>query len=536
MKTAETNAAASRTPMPEWTGRGPDERSFPDAGLDFSNIFADLATPSAGAPVPPGGVDSQDGASLTSLVQAQGADPKGVDPKDADATGNGFAATGQSLDALLARWAPDATDPKAESKPSSEPRMAAPDPEADPAGRDAPTVADEPSPARLLPAPDTLNAPDEAAPPREPKASRKEASERPPAPSAEAESPQPASPVTPPILPAPLASPPDEERHAMPAQAAKAQSPTPQALPPAPTAGTSPAEPAEDDWDSALDVAAQLDAAPADLPSDDALERAPVVVTVLNRETHFAPVRSFSAQPLAEPAIDGDVSGNAAQSPEGGEAARRTPGVAPAAREDGARRPAPARELDLPQTAPIAASPSSSPAATPGLPFASLEQVGRAIAEEAAQMDAAAAPAGTSPDLPSDNAARGPVRILEMALTPESLGRVVVRLRLTPSGLDVRVAAADPATAQLLEQDRDILMRLIEARDVKVRDLAIDAAPRPSDFAIADPLPRLPTAPRGAAVPSEDATSRRDADRNAGGDEPGRRPHQEPADDDASAS
>ena len=84
------------------------------------------------------------------------------------------------------------------------------------------------------------------------------------------------------------------------------------------------------------------------------------------------------------------------------------------------------------------------------LPSPGTAAVAGALSEAASRLVRANAGA----DLSAAPRPGDPVRIMELALSPEGLGKVTVRLRLTSDGLEVRVRAADAGTAALLQQDK----------------------------------------------------------------------------------
>lgn len=242
----------------------------------------------------------------------------------------------------------------------------------------------------------------------------------------------------------------------------------------------------------------------------------PMRLAVLRQETHFAPVRSFTeAAPVlhAAPRREADPQGSrAAPRPEAIPPETILPETtAPGLAVPGAGRPdehADAREARRPgddarqersggrraasgvPSLGIAPARTAAPAgaadaggappeirtdAAPALPFASLAQVGRAIAAEVAQIDPAAA-GNTAPgagEASGSPARAGPVRVLDIALAPEALGRVVVHMRLTSQGLSVRLKADNPATAELLAGDRDHLAAILKSAGLADVDLEI---------------------------------------------------------------
>ncbi|MFG1190341.1 flagellar hook-length control protein FliK [Xanthobacter flavus] len=244
----------------------------------------------------------------------------------------------------------------------------------------------------------------------------------------------------------------------------------------------------------ATDIAPSPQAIPAPVPlaapTGSAEAPPPMLLVVLRQETHFAPVRAFTPPATAPlPVARADTQRETSTSE-----ATDTPAVDAPPRHLDPRenrmplRPLPPRaapddtQSDQPQprriapdhsqaparpTAPVAEPPTLQSAikaeASPALPFASLAQVGRAIAAEVAQIDpaAASAPAGGAVQASDSPTPTGPVRVLDIALSPETLGRVVVHMRLTPHGLTVRLKADNPATAELLAADKDHLSALL---------------------------------------------------------------------------
>ncbi|MGR7994656.1 MULTISPECIES: flagellar hook-length control protein FliK [unclassified Xanthobacter] len=251
-----------------------------------------------------------------------------------------------------------------------------------------------------------------------------------------------------------------------------------------------------------------------------------VRATVLHRETHFAPVTPGrpAGVSIPEPATSDrpDTSDIAIDAPE-------------------PRHPTPAPRADVePPSTSTAASPApmgawlgATPA--PALPQVSLAQVGAAITQEARRLQA-----GRPADANDGAQMRGPVRVLEMALSPESLGRVVIRLRLTAGGLDVRIRASLPETARMLEQDRGHLARLMADQGLELNDLQLETGPSLGRFGTAGFVPEPPRfeppgfePPRAndqsAADQSPDDNGRRRDPRDP---PPQDQPHQDPADED----
>lgn len=228
--------------------------------------------------------------------------------------------------------------------------------------------------------------------------------------------------------------------------------------------------------------------------ADAAISGGRAAVTVLHRETHFAPVRTLTAHAQAfQQEMDA-----AADAAPGADAPQPRDPQAPA--DTAAPLPLPAASDPAgvgPNTPPMGGT-----GVTTSLPFTSLAQVSEAITQEAARLQS-----GLSSEGDANPAVAGPVRVLEMELSPETLGRVVIRMRLTGSGLDVKIRASSPETARMLEQDRDHLARLLETRGVSLEALQLDAAPS-----------------RGASAPAHEPSSfGQEREHAPGGDSQGRR-------------
>lgn len=267
------------------------------------------------------------------------------------------------------------------------------------------------------------------------------------------------------------------------------------AAPPAAQSGDMPrADMAPRERARPMPVSAGPQTEPADAPE-------PMRIAVLRRETHFAPVR-FSPPP-ASPSLPVTPTGTQRETATGEptgplEADAPSPPLAlPEIRAP--QRPAPQREAadDAPEpqsrhtafppnaaperaaAAPIAQASKPQPPikaeASPALPFASLAQVGRAIAAEVAQIDPSAPviAAGAASEAAGSSTPAGPVRVLDIALSPETLGRVVVHMRLTPHGLAVRLKADNPATAELLANDKEHLSALLTSAGLPDVDLEV---------------------------------------------------------------
>ncbi len=116
----------------------------------------------------------------------------------------------------------------------------------------------------------------------------------------------------------------------------------------------------------------------------------------------------------------------------------------------------------------VAAIGGSSQPAAPAPALATLRQIGAAIAAEAGTMGATASVAG-----PTANLIAGPVRLLDIQLSPDDLGTVNVRMRLSNNGLEIRLRASNPETAKMLERDQSALLDLLAASGITADSITI---------------------------------------------------------------
>lgn len=126
--------------------------------------------------------------------------------------------------------------------------------------------------------------------------------------------------------------------------------------------------------------------------------------------------------------------------------------------------------------APAAGATSTTPSpAAPGLPTATLQRLAGSILATAAELAAnqSAAPASSEGSAATD---RGPVRVLDLELTPADLGLVRVRLRLTGNGIDLQIAAARPTTAEYLQEDSHRLSAIVENAGYDIDSLTVQTS------------------------------------------------------------
>lgn len=115
------------------------------------------------------------------------------------------------------------------------------------------------------------------------------------------------------------------------------------------------------------------------------------------------------------------------------------------------------------------------------------QQVTEPIRQAATEL--ATARAQAVPDLHSDGPAvvAEPTRILHIQLSPVELGSIVVKLRISQGGMEIRLEASRAETAQMLANDREALREIVRASgyaldQVSVETIHIDTTgpdPRP---------------------------------------------------------
>ncbi len=105
--------------------------------------------------------------------------------------------------------------------------------------------------------------------------------------------------------------------------------------------------------------------------------------------------------------------------------------------------------------------------AAPAPALATLRQIGAAIAAEAGGMGAS-----SGAEAPSTTLA-GPVRLLDIQLSPDDLGTVNVRMRLSGNGLEIRLRASNAETARVLERDQSALIDLLAASGITADSITI---------------------------------------------------------------
>ncbi|WP_127090849.1 flagellar hook-length control protein FliK [Aquabacter cavernae] len=233
-------------------------------------------------------------------------------------------------------------------------------------------------------------------------------------------------------------------------------------------------------------------------------------ITVLSRETHFAPAKLGGAAGSQAPAFslpgedpsaagtdaeEGTRKREAQDGPRGSSIDRAT---ARMAQERSEARLAARQEqaAGVAETEPAGAEPVQADAAgessltgtggfQQGLTQSNLRQVSGAIGAELARM---ANPATTGQDAP--RTAGGPLRLLDIQLHPSDLGTVTVRMRMGDSGLEVRLSAENPDTARMLRNDHAKLAEMLAAEGVEEARVSVVDAGDQSAWTRFETLPR----------------------------------------------
>jgi chemotaxis protein MotD len=106
-----------------------------------------------------------------------------------------------------------------------------------------------------------------------------------------------------------------------------------------------------------------------------------------------------------------------------------------------------------------------------------MQQVTGAIVQELATTPPSGpTSASGSLSLLTESIRHGPVRILKVALDPAELGHVTVNLRLAGETLDMTVTAERAETVSMLDRDRHLLSRMLEASGYSANDVTIQSA------------------------------------------------------------
>lgn len=130
----------------------------------------------------------------------------------------------------------------------------------------------------------------------------------------------------------------------------------------------------------------------------------------------------------------------------------------------------------------------------PVMRLSPLQQVAEPIRQAASELSASRAQ--DVPDISSRKAGAiaEPTKILHIQLSPVELGSIVVKLRISQGGMEIRLEASRAETAQLLAHDREALREIVRASghaldQVSVETVHVESAgpdPRPGQDAPRD--------------------------------------------------
>lgn len=120
----------------------------------------------------------------------------------------------------------------------------------------------------------------------------------------------------------------------------------------------------------------------------------------------------------------------------------------------------------------------------PVLKLSPFQQVVEPIRQAAAELVASSRAADAIPELDSTRPTEisAPTKLLHIELRPVELGTITVKLRLTQSGMEMRIEASKAETATMLGQDKEALREIIRASGyspdaVSVETVHVDAMP-----------------------------------------------------------
>lgn len=217
-------------------------------------------------------------------------------------------------------------------------------------------------------------------------------------------------------------------------------------------------------------------------PTTGAKEKRPMDLTVVNVETHFAPVvdgdievpaelKTATVTMPAEFKRDGGAAGVKAEITSPGAAGMTANGQAGTQSGDGDSGADTGRrsksEAPLPDTAAagktgsMQADGTAQPAVGTAAQFNQYAPVGKQIAQEIARTALGAQP-GTVQTLDA-KPALSKLKVLQIQLQPDTLGSVTVRMALRADRLELHIEAARAETADLIQRDREMLSSLLRA-------------------------------------------------------------------------
>lgn len=110
----------------------------------------------------------------------------------------------------------------------------------------------------------------------------------------------------------------------------------------------------------------------------------------------------------------------------------------------------------------------------PVMRLSPLQQVAEPIRQAATELVGARSDA--VPDLGADKPAgiAEPTKILHIQLAPVELGSIVVKLRISQGGMDIRLEASRAETAQMLANDREALREIVKASGYALDQVSVE--------------------------------------------------------------
>jgi len=121
----------------------------------------------------------------------------------------------------------------------------------------------------------------------------------------------------------------------------------------------------------------------------------------------------------------------------------------------------------------------------PVMRLSPLQQVTEPIRQAVTEL--ATARADVVPDLGTEKPAgiAEPTKILHIQLSPVELGSIVVKLRISQGGMEIRLEASRSETAQMLANDREALREIVKASGYALDQVSVETMH--VDAAVADP-------------------------------------------------
>ncbi|HEV2554411.1 MAG TPA: flagellar hook-length control protein FliK [Bosea sp. (in: a-proteobacteria)] len=132
----------------------------------------------------------------------------------------------------------------------------------------------------------------------------------------------------------------------------------------------------------------------------------------------------------------------------------------------------------------------------PVLRLSPLQQVAEPIRQATSELSASRAQEVPDIGTAKTGGIAEPTKILHIQLSPVELGSIVVKLRISQNGMEIRLEASRAETAQLLANDREALREIVRASGHALDQVSVETVH--VDSAAADPRPGQ-DAPRDGA-------------------------------------